>query len=150
MCTYFTKYEDECSHAMKQAVQDAFEKKFDNYNQMKLIAHSFINRTEYSVQECVYMFYRSVAKGNISGSCCCNSKVPEKQFIVCLRENEILDSLENWIFKCNMVGCYTDRPNADYENRKYEVLDSMCCAEFLRYYSLVKRNHNLDNDDQPE
>ena len=49
-----------------------------------------------------------------------------------------------------MVGCYIDRPNADYENRKYEVLDSMCCAEFLRYYSLVKRNHNLDNDDQPE
>ena len=95
LCTYFTKYEDECSHAMKQAVQDAFEKKFDNYNQIKLIAHSFINRTECSVQECVYMFYRSVAKGNISGSCCCNSKVPEKQFIVCLRENEILDSLEN-------------------------------------------------------
>ena len=49
-----------------------------------------------------------------------------------------------------MVGCYIDRPNADYENQKYEVLDSMCCAEFLRYYSLVKRNHNLDNDDQPE
>lgn len=49
-----------------------------------------------------------------------------------------------------MVGCYIDRPNADYENRKYAVLDSMYCAEFLRYYSFVKRNHNLDNDDQPE
>ena len=95
MYAYFTKYEDECSHAMKQAVEDAFEKKFDNYNQMKLIAHSFINRKECSFQKCVYTFYRSVAKGNISGSCCCNSKVPEKQFIVRLRENEISDLLEN-------------------------------------------------------
>ena len=49
-----------------------------------------------------------------------------------------------------MVGCYIDRPNANYENRKYAVLDSMYCAEFLRYYSFVKRNHKLDNDDQPE
>ena len=54
------------------------------------------------------------------------------------------------IFKRNMIDCYIDCPNADYENGKYAVLDSMCFAEFLRYYSLAKRNHNLDNDYQPE
>ena len=45
---------------------------------------------------------------------------------------------------------YTDRSNADYENGKYAVLDSMCFAEFLRYYSVAKTNHNLDNDCQSE
>ena len=46
MCAYLSKNEDEYSHAMKQAVEDAFEKKLDIYNQMKLIAHSYINRRE--------------------------------------------------------------------------------------------------------
>ena len=46
MCAYLSKSEDEYSHAMKQAVEDAFEKKLDIYNQMKLIAHSYINRRE--------------------------------------------------------------------------------------------------------
>ena len=54
------------------------------------------------------------------------------------------------IFKRNMIDCYIDRPNANYENGKYAVLDSMCFAEFLRYYSLAKKKQNLDNDYQPE
>ena len=49
-----------------------------------------------------------------------------------------------------MMDHYTDRSNADYENGKYAVLDSMCFAEFLRYYSVAKTNHNLDNDCQSE
>ena len=49
-----------------------------------------------------------------------------------------------------MMDRYTDRSNADYENGKYAVLDSMCFAEFLRYYSVAKTNHNLDNDCQSE
>ena len=45
---------------------------------------------------------------------------------------------------------YNDCPNAEYGNGKYTVLDLMCFAEFLRYYSLAKSNYNLDNDYQPE
>ena len=49
-----------------------------------------------------------------------------------------------------MMDRYTDRSNADYENGKYALLDSMCFGEFLRYYSLAKTKHNLDNDYQSE
>ena len=68
MCAYLSKSEDECSHAMKQAVKGAFEKKFDNYNQKNLIAHLYINRRECTIQECFYHILsgQSVAKENIS------------------------------------------------------------------------------------
>ena len=153
MCAYLSKSEDECSHLMKQATEDAFEKKLDNYNQMKLIAHSYINGKECSVQECVYHVLSGPwLRKTFPGVVFTNRNVPEKRFGVCLREDEISDLPEDSkeIFKRNMIDCYIDRPNANYENGKYAVLDSMCFAEFLRYYSLAKRNHNLDNDYQPE
>ena len=39
---------------MKQAVQDAFEKKLDNYEQMMSVSNAYINKRECSIQECVY------------------------------------------------------------------------------------------------
>ena len=54
ICAYLSKSERECSVAMKQAVQDAFEKELDNYEQMKSVANSYINKRESSIQECVY------------------------------------------------------------------------------------------------
>ena len=38
MCAYLSKSESECSVAIKQAVQDAFEKELENYWQMKSVA----------------------------------------------------------------------------------------------------------------
>ena len=153
MCAYLSKSEDECSHLMKQATEDAFEKKLDNYNQMKLIAHSYINEKECSIQECVYhVLSGQWLRKTFPGVVFTNRNVPEKRFAVCLREDEISDLPEDSkeIFKRNMMDRYIDRPNADYENGKYAVLDSMRFVEFLRYYSLAKKNHNLDNDYQPE
>ena len=40
MCEYLSKSEDECSHAMQEALKDVFSKNLDNYNQMKSIAHA--------------------------------------------------------------------------------------------------------------
>ena len=57
MCAYLSKSESECSVAMKQAVQavqDAFEKELDNYEQTKSVANAYINKREYSIQECIY------------------------------------------------------------------------------------------------
>ena len=48
------------------------------------------------------------------------------------------------------MDCYIDCANADYENGKYAVLDSMCFAEFLRYYYLATRNYNLNNNYHPQ
>ena len=54
MCAYFSKSEDECSVAMKQAVKDAFKKELNNYEPMELVANAYINKKECSIQECVY------------------------------------------------------------------------------------------------
>ena len=43
MCAYLSKSESEYSVAMKQVVQDAFEKDLDNYEQMKSVANAYIN-----------------------------------------------------------------------------------------------------------
>ena len=148
MCAYLPKSEDECSLAMKEAVEDAFEKKLNNYNQMKLIAYSNINRRECSVQEYVNhvlsgQWVRKPFPGVVFG----NSNVPGKRFRVRLREAEISDLPEESkeIFKRKVMDRYIDGPNANYVNGKCAVLDSMCFAEFRRYYYLAKRNNNLDN-----
>ena len=54
MCPYLSKSESECSVAMKQVVQDAFEKDLYNYEQMKSVANVYINKKECSLHECVY------------------------------------------------------------------------------------------------
>ena len=149
LCTYLSKSEDECSYAMKEAVEDSFEKELDNYNQVKLIAHSDLNRRECSAQECVYhVLSGQWLRKTFPGVVFANSNVLEKQFRVCLREYEISDLLQDskGNFKHDMMDRYIDRPNNKYKNGKYRVLDSMCFTEFLRYYSLAKRNPNLDND----
>ena len=54
MCAYLSKSENECSVPMKQAVRDAFEKEFNNYEQMESVAIAHINKRECSIQECAY------------------------------------------------------------------------------------------------
>ena len=41
MCVYFSKSEDTCSSAMKQALKISIENKCSNYEQMKVIAHAY-------------------------------------------------------------------------------------------------------------
>ena len=54
VCDHLSKSESECFVAMKQAIQDAFEKELDNYEQMKSAANAYKHKREYSIQECVY------------------------------------------------------------------------------------------------
>ena len=54
MCGYLSKFENECSVPMKQAVRDAFEKELNNYVQMKSVANAHINKRECSIQQGVY------------------------------------------------------------------------------------------------
>ena len=49
-----SKSEDECFEAMSQAVKEAFEHNLDNYQQMKNVARTYVNKRECSIQECVY------------------------------------------------------------------------------------------------
>ena len=54
MCAYLSKSESECSVVMKQAVQNAFEKERDNYEQVKSAVNKYINKKECSIQECAH------------------------------------------------------------------------------------------------
>lgn len=50
-----------------------------------------------------------------------------------------------------MLDRYIDRPNLQFLNGKYQVIDSMCYAEFLSRYSLkTKPKLEEENDSQPE
>ena len=102
MCAYLSKLESECSVAMKQAVQDVFEKKLDNYEQMMSVANAYINKRKCSIQECVYHTLPGQwLRKTFSGVIFANSNVSEKRFRVCLNEDEIFELLEdsNKIFK---------------------------------------------------
>ena len=54
MCAYLSKSEDECRQVISQTVKEAFEDKLDNYQQMKSVAQTYVNKRECSIQECVY------------------------------------------------------------------------------------------------
>ena len=59
MCAYLSKSEDECSQAISQSVKEAFEDKLDNYQQMKSVAQTYVNKRECSIQECFITFYQA-------------------------------------------------------------------------------------------
>ena len=152
MCTYLSKSEDEYSHAIQEAFKDAFRKNLDNYNQMKSIAHAYTNNRECSVQECLYhVLPGQWLRKTFPGVIFANSNIPEKRFRVCLNEEEISELPENSqaIFRRNMLDRYKDHPNSSFANGKSAIIDSMCCAEFFRYYYLMQIMTN-ENDYRPE
>ena len=54
MGSYFSKSEDKCSFAMKQAAQETFDNKLDRFNTMKTILKTYASNRKCSVQEAVY------------------------------------------------------------------------------------------------
>ena len=46
MCAYLSQTEDECSPAMSQALSEAADAKFSNYEQTRLIAHTYTPKRE--------------------------------------------------------------------------------------------------------
>ena len=51
---YFSKTEDQCSQATKQAAKEAFENNIHDLDTMKTIARPYISHRECSFQEAVY------------------------------------------------------------------------------------------------
>ena len=114
MCAYLSKIEDECSQAMSQAVKEAFEDKLDNYQQMKSLAQTYVNKKECSIQECVYQVLSGQwLRKTFPGVIFTNSNIPEKRYRICCEEKDISQLPEDSrdIFKKNMIDRYIDRPN---------------------------------------
>ena len=49
MCSYFSKFEDEYSLAMRQAAKEAFEKDMINYKTMQKIVPTYFSKSNSSV-----------------------------------------------------------------------------------------------------
>ncbi|XP_066925712.1 uncharacterized protein [Clytia hemisphaerica] len=149
MCAYLSKTEDEISHAMTQAVKDAFENGGDKYEQMKSVAHAYVSKREVSVQEAVYLSMPQLWLRKLyPGVTFANTNVPEKRFRMCLSEDEINELPEDStsIFKSNMLDRYCDRPRERTGPNK--PIAEMCYAEFLRFYSVIYKECS-ENDCQP-
>ena len=136
MCAYLSKTEDECSHAINQAFNEAMTSKLTNYDQMKSIAWAYSMKRECSVQEAMYhikpeLWLRKTFPAVFST----NTNIPENYFWVHLDEGEIKDVPENStdIFKKNMVDRYVDQPDLMFAAGKYVMAEQMCYAEFLQY-----------------
>ena len=106
---------------------------------MKSVANAYVNKSECSIQECVYhilpgQWLRKIFQGVIFA----NRNVPEKHFQVLLNEDKIFELTEdpNKIFKQNVVDRYIDRPNTTSSGGKFAVVDTLCFADFSRYYYL--------------
>ena len=152
MWASLSKSESECSVAMKQAVQNAFEKELGNYEQIKSVANTYINKRECSIQECVYNILPEQWFRTFPCVIFTNSTVSEKSVRECLNEDEIfaLPEDSNIIFKPNVVDRHIYRLNTTSSGGKFSVLDTLCFAEFSRYYYLPSNPKYKENDYQTE
>ena len=114
MCSCFSKSEDECSLAMKQAVREVFEINLSNYKTMQIILRAYVNKHECSVQEAVYHVLPELHLRKIfSGVCFTNSNILEESIKILNSETELnmLPGYSTDVFKRNSVDCYINRPN---------------------------------------
>ena len=153
MCAYFSKSEDESSEAMKQAAKEAKELNKSSYEQMKSIARAYITKRECSVQEAVcHVMPELWLRKSYPCVIFINTNMPEKHFRVCRTEDKLGELPEDStdVFKRNMLDRYIDRPNTSCKGGKFNVVDTMCFAEFCAYYYLPSIKDVIENDNQPE
>ena len=71
-----------------------------------------------------------------------NSNIPEKRYRIFWRKED-LDELPDDgtdVFPRKMLDRYLDRPNREFQNGKFAVIDSQCFAEFLSFYYLQSKS----------
>ena len=106
MCSYFSKTEDKCSFAMKQAAREAFDTKLDQSNTMKNILKAYTSNRECSVQEAVYNILPELhLRRVVPGVQFVNTNLPEESSKI-LQTEEQLSSLpkdSTDIFKRNNI-----------------------------------------------
>ena len=78
-----------------------------------------------------------------------NSIIPGKRYKI-FRRKEDLDKLPGGstdVVQRNMLDSYLDRPDREFQNAKFEVIDSHYFAKFLYFYYLMSKSKpELHND----
>ena len=81
-----------------------------------------------------------------------NSNLPEKHFGI-FKKKAGIDELpgdSTDIFQRNMLDRYLDRPNENFKNGEYKIIDQLCFAKFLSlYYVDAKPVKISENDSHP-
>ena len=81
-----------------------------------------------------------------------NSNLPEKHFGI-FKKKAGIDELpgdSTDIFQRNMLDRYLDRPNENFKNGEYKIIDQLCFAKFLSlYYVDAKQVKISENDSHP-
>ena len=154
MCSYFSKSEDQCSQAMRQAAKEALENNIGHYQSMKTITRAYLSKRECSVQEAVYHVLPELKLRRVFPAVqFVNTNLPEERVKVLLSEkelNELPDDSPN-IFKKSNVERYIDRPDKLFLGGKYRILDDFCYAEFSAYYiNDTNRLKDSDSEYQPD
>ena len=78
-----------------------------------------------------------------------STNIPTERVKFCKSEKEIreLNPDSTDVFKRNMIDRYIDRPDKNFRNGKFSVVDDICLAVFVSNYYIDYKN---ENDSQPE
>ena len=121
ICAYLFKTEDECSHAINQAMKEAWENKSNNYDQMKLTVRAYASR-QCSVQETCYhimpeLWLHKVFPADLFA----NTNLLENRPRVCATKREIkqLPDSSRDILMTNMLDWYKDGPSSKFGAGQY-------------------------------
>ena len=147
VCSYFTKDETECSHAIVQAAKEATALNLPVRDSLRKIGAAFLSTREVSSQECVYrcmpeLWLRNVFPKTVFVS----TDLPEKRVRVTKSQQELdeLDDDSTDIYKSNIIERYSIRPDSN------TTIDNLCLAEFAAYYYKEYNTDPTKNDAQPE
>ena len=150
MCSYFSKSEDQCSAAMKQAAKEALDNELGHFDTMKNILQAYTSKRECSVQEAVnHVLPELHLRGIFHSIYFVNTNLPKERSKILRAEEELKNLPDNStnIFKRNTLDRYMDRSNHAFCQRRYSMLDSFCFAEFISSYTLIYKPKEVDEND---
>ena len=113
MCSNFSKSEDQCLAAMKQAAKEA-DNELGHFDAMKNILQAYTSNWEFSFQEAVYHVLPELHLRRVFPSVYfVNTNLPEEPSKILRTEEELENLPDNStnIFKRNTLDRYMDRPN---------------------------------------
>ena len=148
MSTYTSKSELKTSQALLQAYSELKSMILNAWEAIHKMASSYSSSRQFSLQEALYYSLPELWLRKLFSSIVFdNTGIPSERIRICKSVEEIqkLDPDTTNIFKRNMVGTYTDRPNIRYKAGMYDI----CFEIFVAHYYLGYENKD-ENDSQPD
>ena len=149
MYAYFSKSESGTSQTLLQACIEIRSMNLPAREAMHKLASSYLSLRQFPLQEAVYcslpeLWLRNRFPRTVFG----NTSILPERIRICksVEETEELNPDSTDIFKQIMVERYTDRPNSQYNNGMYGIVDHIC---FAPHYNLDYEN-KYKNDSQPD